>query len=105
MKNKHHGIVTGSGKGIGLAVVEKLLQEREQILNAYNWLTNNIVLYKKQKKINNYNNTIQGKIHNKKDEEVLGEEKVFQLPTNVDISLLFIFAVSSLGVYGVILSG
>lgn len=28
MKNKHHGIVTGSGKGIGLAVVEKLLQEK-----------------------------------------------------------------------------
>jgi len=43
-------------------------EKRDQILNAYNWLTNNIVLYKKQKKINNYNNTIQGRIHNKKDE-------------------------------------
>ena len=40
----------------------------EQILNAYDWLTNKIKEYQKQKKIVNYANTIQGKIHNKKDE-------------------------------------
>lgn len=41
----------------------------EEMLSSYTWLTNKIKEYKKKKKIINYNeNTIQGKIHNKKDD-------------------------------------
>ena len=43
-------------------------EKKEKILNAYEWLTDNIKLYKKKKKIINYNNSIQGRVHNKKDE-------------------------------------
>ena len=40
----------------------------EEILSAYDWLTKKIQQYQKEKKIINYANSIQGKIHNKKDE-------------------------------------
>ena len=41
----------------------------DKILKAYEWLTNKIREYKKQKKFINYNeNSLQGKIHNKKDD-------------------------------------
>ena len=40
----------------------------DEILTAYDWLTNKIKEYQNKKMINNYANSIQGKIHNKKDE-------------------------------------
>ncbi len=45
------------------------IEKKEKIFKTYNWLKNNIMEIKKQKKINNYNlKSIQGKLHNKKDE-------------------------------------
>ncbi len=43
-------------------------EDKKKLLNAYTWLTDEIKKLKKEKKINNYNNSIQGKIHNKKDD-------------------------------------
>lgn len=43
-------------------------EEKKKILNAYSWLTENIKKKRKEKKIQNYSNSIQSKIHNKKDE-------------------------------------
>ena len=40
----------------------------DKILDAYTWLTNKIKDYRKKNKINNYNNSFQGKVHNVKDE-------------------------------------
>ena len=44
------------------------IEKKEKIINAYSWLTDKIKDYQDKKKINNYNNSIQGKLHNKKDE-------------------------------------
>jgi radical SAM protein with 4Fe4S-binding SPASM domain len=49
-------------------VYKRPIDKTKKILDAYEWLTNNIKDYKKLKKINNYNNTFQGKVHNAKDE-------------------------------------
>ena len=43
-------------------------EKKRKILEAYSWLTNKIKEYQKNKKIVNYNNTFQGKLHNAKDE-------------------------------------
>lgn len=42
-------------------------EKKQKILDAYSWLTNKIIEFQKKKIINNYNNSIQGKIHNRKD--------------------------------------
>ena len=42
--------------------------KKEKILKAYTWLTNEIKKLKENKKIINYGNSLQGKIHNKKDD-------------------------------------
>ena len=49
-------------------VYKRPKDKTQKILDAYTWLVEKIKDYKKLKKINNYNNTIQGKIHNAKDE-------------------------------------
>lgn len=49
-------------------VYKRPKDKTQKILEAYTWLVEKIKDYKKLKKINNYNNTIQGKIHNAKDE-------------------------------------
>jgi len=49
--------------------VYKLPQDKkDKILTAYTWLTNELKKLKKSNKIKNYNNSVQGKIHNKKDD-------------------------------------
>jgi radical SAM protein with 4Fe4S-binding SPASM domain len=49
--------------------VYKLPQDKkDKILTAYTWLTNALKKLKKSNKIKNYNNSVQGKIHNKKDD-------------------------------------
>lgn len=42
--------------------------KKKKILDAYTWLTDEIKNLKKSKKIKNYNNSLQGKIHNTKDD-------------------------------------
>ena len=51
-----------------MKVFTKHQMKKEKILEAYSWLTNKIKEYQKNKKIVNYNNTFQGKLHNAKDE-------------------------------------
>lgn len=51
-------------EGVYVRPTEKV----DDILNAYDWLTNKIKEYQKKKLINNYSNSVQGIIHNKKDE-------------------------------------
>ncbi len=43
-------------------------EKKKEIYDAYIWLTGEISKLKKHNKINNYSNSIQSKIHNKKDE-------------------------------------
>ena len=43
-------------------------EKKDAMLSAYTWLTDAIKKLKKSGKIKNYNNSLQGKIHNKKDE-------------------------------------
>lgn len=42
-------------------------EKKQKILDAYSWLTTKITEYQKNKIINNYNNSVQGKLHNRKD--------------------------------------
>lgn len=49
--------------------IYKIPQDKKtKILEAYTWLTEEIKKLKKIKKISNYNNSLQGKVHNKKDD-------------------------------------
>ena len=43
-------------------------EKKNKILNAYDWLTKKIIELQKTKELRNYGNSIQGKVHNKKDE-------------------------------------